>query len=171
MNLWRQRGRALLPNLEFLRSPQQSRALNGVRSGLIVIAASGMCEGGRIRHHLKNNLWRPQCHVLMVGYQAQGTLGRQIVEGNAYVRLWGEAIRVAARIHTVGGFSAHADQRGLLAWYRGFDRSPPVWLVHGEAGPRASLAARLAEICKAEVRIPMAGDSLDLLALPARGKV
>ena len=171
MNLWRQRGRALLPNLEFLRSPQQSRALNGVRSGLIVIAASGMCEGGRIRHHLKNNLWRPQCHVLMVGYQAQGTLGRQIVEGNAYVRLWGEAIRVAARVHTVGGFSAHADQRGLLAWYRGFDRSPPVWLVHGEAGPRTSLAAKLAEICKAEVRIPMAGDSLDLLALPARGKV
>lgn len=171
MSLWRHRGRELVPNLEFLRTPQQSRALNRVRSGLIVVAASGMCEGGRIRHHLKNNLWRRQCHVVMVGYQAQGTLGRQLVEGNAYVRLWGEAIRVAAQVHTVGGFSAHADQQGLLEWYRGFDDSPPVWLVHGEAGPRASLAAKLTETCNAEVRIPMAGDSLDLLALPARGKV
>lgn len=165
--LWRQ-GSPLGERLEFIRTPQQSRALNRVRSGLIVIAASGMCEGGRIRHHLKNNVWRKGCHVVIVGYQAKGTIGRQLVEGNAYISLWDDAIRVAAKIHTVGGFSAHADQRGLIDWYRGFERAPPVWLVHGEDGPRASLARELVVQAGATVKIPRAGEHIDLRALRSR---
>jgi metallo-beta-lactamase family protein len=165
--LWR-KGSPLGERLEFVRTPQQSRALNRVRSGLIVIAASGMCEGGRIRHHLKNNIWRKGCHVIIVGYQAKGTIGRQLVDGNAYISLWDDAIRVAATVHTVGGFSAHADQRGLIDWYRGFEQSPPVWLVHGEDGPRATLARELVAQAGAKVKIPQAGEHIDLRALRNR---
>lgn len=173
MALWRRGSNRLAERLEFTRTPQQSQALNRVRSGLVVIAASGMCEGGRIRHHLKNNLWRKNCHVIIVGYQAQGTVGRQLVDGNAYIRLWGEAIRVAATVHTVGGFSAHADQRALADWYRGFHGAPPVWLVHGEDEPRARLAALLAAETGAAVGLPQPGDRIALDALPpspARGQ-
>lgn len=165
MGVWRRFGHRLESRLEFVRTAQQSRALNRARAGCIIIAGSGMCEGGRIRHHLKNNLWRGNCDVLIVGYQARGTLGRQLVDGNAYVYLWGEAVRVAARIHTVGGFSAHADQAGLLEWYRGFSGAPPVWLVHGEDGPRAALAKALAGNTGARVTLPRAGESLDLRQL------
>jgi metallo-beta-lactamase family protein len=167
--LWRGQGDGLAGRLEFIRTPQQSRALNKVRSGLVIVAASGMCEGGRIRHHLKNQLWRPRCHVVIVGYQARGTTGRQLVDGNAYVSLWGEAIRVKAQVHTIGGFSAHADQQGLLDWYQGFRHTPPVWLVHGEDDARAALAKRLHEVAGAKVRIPRFGDVLELDRLPGRG--
>lgn len=162
---WRRGSSRLAERVEFTRTPQQSQALNRVRSGLVVIAASGMCEGGRIRHHLKNNVWRKECHVVIVGYQAKGTVGRQLVDGNAYIRLWGEAIRVGATVHTVGGFSAHADQRALIEWYRGFRNSPPVWLVHGEDGPRAHLAELLAAQTGAAVKIPQPGDRIELDAL------
>jgi len=166
-----ERGRnPLAERLELIRTPQQSRALNRVRSGLLVIAASGMCEGGRIRHHLKNHVWRKDCHVIIVGFQARGTIGRKLVDGNAYIHLWGEAIRVAAQVHTVGGFSAHADQRGLVAWYRGFEDAPPVWLVHGEDEPRARLAEKLAAFGAGEVSIPRAGEQVDLRKLPARSR-
>jgi metallo-beta-lactamase family protein len=165
----RERGaEAFAERLEFIRTPQQSRALNRVRSGAIIIAASGMCQGGRIRHHLKNNVWRKDCHVIMVGFQAQGTIGRKLVDGNAYIHLWGEAIRVAAKVHTVGGFSAHADQRGLAAWYGGFENAPPVWLVHGEDEPRARLAEKLAALGRGKVSIPVAGEQIELGELPAR---
>jgi metallo-beta-lactamase family protein len=164
-SLWRRGGNRLSARLELVRTPQQSRALNRVRSGLIVIAASGMCEGGRIRHHLKNNAWRPACHIVIVGYQAQGTVGRKLVDGSAYIALWGEEIRVAAKVHTVGGFSAHADQQGLLAWYDAFGHRPPVWLVHGEDKARAGLAARLAEQ-GVQVALPRAGEQVDLSTLP-----
>lgn len=170
LRLWRRGDDALAERLEFVRTPQQSRALNRVRSGLIIVAASGMCEGGRIRHHLKNNVWRPDCHVVIVGFQARGTVGRQLVDGAASIRLWGESIRVAATVHTVGGFSAHADQQGLLDWYRGFADAPPVWLVHGEDEARAGLAARLEAEADAGVHLPRAGDGIDFLQLPARRK-
>jgi metallo-beta-lactamase family protein len=165
-SLWRGGGSRLAGRLELIRTPQQSRALNRVRSGLIVIAASGMCEGGRIRHHLKNNAWRPACHIVIAGYQARGTIGRRLVDGHAYISLWGEDIRVAAKVHTVGGFSAHADQRGLLAWYEGFEKQPPVWLVHGEDQARAGLAARLAAQ-GVRAALPRAGDQVDLGKLPS----
>src|SRR5690606_36158794 len=122
----------LLPNLKLSETADESRRINRMRSGVIVIAGSGMCEGGRILHHLKHNVWRPECHVLIVGYQANGTLGRRLVDGEAYVRIHHEAIRVRASIHTVGGLSAHGDQDDLVRWYRNFKGRPPVYLVHGE---------------------------------------
>lgn len=156
----------LAAQLEFTRTPQQSRALNRVRSGLVIIAGSGMCEGGRIRHHLKNHVWRKNCHVVIVGFQARGTIGRQLVDGSAYVSLWGEAIRVAAKVHTIGGFSAHADQQGLVDWYDGFRDRPPVWLVHGEDKARAGLASRLADTTGVKARVPRLGEVIDLRQLP-----
>jgi len=151
-----------LPNFEATPTSQDSQRLNDVSSGLIIIAGSGMCNGGRIRHHLKRNLWRPECHVVIVGYQAEGTLGRQLVDGAEYVRLWQEAIRVNAKIHTVGGLSAHADQAGLVDWYRRLNAHPPVYLVHGEDRARAPLAARLKAEGASEVHLPRLNDTIRL---------
>ncbi|GMU43780.1 MAG: MBL fold metallo-hydrolase [Xanthomonadales bacterium] len=132
-----------LPGLRFVDSVEESRELNKHPRGCIFIAGSGMCNGGRIRHHLKHNLWRPGAHVMIVGYQAQNTLGRQLVDGHSSVRIFHETIRVNAHIHTVGGLSAHADQQGLLAWYGHFDQRPPAYLVHGEDSAREALAREL----------------------------
>jgi metallo-beta-lactamase family protein len=132
-----------LPNLRLSRSGEDSMLINRIRSGAIIIAGSGMCTGGRIKHHLKHNIWRPETHVLIVGFQAAGTPGRALVDGASHVRLWGEAIRVNARVHTVGGLSAHADQSGLRDWYRRIAGRPPVVLVHGEPGARGVLAGCL----------------------------
>ena len=147
------------------QSTDDSRRINAIESGAIVIAGSGMCTGGRILHHLKYNLWRPECHVILIGFQAQGTLGRRLVDGAAHVRLWGETIKVAAKIHTVGGLSAHADQAGLMAWYGAFANRPPVCLVHGEPGAQQALAGALRSAYGADVRIPPRADLLEL-ALP-----
>jgi metallo-beta-lactamase family protein len=132
-----------LPNLVLSADAEDSQRLNRIRSGAIIIAGSGMCEGGRIVHHLKHNVWRPECDVIIVGYQAFGTLGRQLVDGNTYVRIHQENIRVRARIHTVGGLSAHGDQDDLARWYGSFSPRPPVYLVHGESAAAEGLAARL----------------------------
>ena len=155
-----------LPNLHFSRTSSQSMAINRIQSGAVIVAGSGMCNGGRIRHHLKHNVWREQCHVVFTGFQARGTLGRQLVDGAPRVRLWGESIRVAAQLHTVGGLSAHADQEGLLAWYRGFGQPlPPVALVHGEPIAIDGLAARLKTL-RAPVIVPTPSERLDLTDLP-----
>ena len=107
--------------------------INKIKSAAIIISASGMCEAGRIRHHLKHNLWRPECSVIFVGYQAQGTLGRRIIEGAKTVRIFGEEIAVNARIYTIGGLSAHADRDELLDWLSKFKKKPQrVFVVHGE---------------------------------------
>ena len=154
------------PNLHFSRTSSQSMAINRIQSGAVIVAGSGMCNGGRIRHHLKHNVWREQCHVIFTGFQARGTLGRQLVDGAPRVRLWGESIRVAAQLHTIGGLSAHADQEGLLAWYRGFGQPlPPVALVHGEPTAIDGLAARL-KILRAPVIVPTPGERLDLTDVP-----
>jgi metallo-beta-lactamase family protein len=145
-------------------STEDSMRINAIESGAIVIAGSGMCSGGRILHHLKHNVWRPECHVVMIGFQAEGTLGRRLVDGAEHVRLWGETIKVAAKIHTVGGLSAHADQAGLLAWYGAFANRPPVCLVHGEPGAQHALAAALRSAHGADVRIPARGDVVELVA-------
>ncbi len=165
--LWRLRGNGsrLLPHFQATRTAQQSMALNRIHQGAIILAGSGMCEGGRIKHHLKNNIWRNGCHVLIVGYQAQGTLGRRLVDGADRIRLWGEAIKVSARIHTVGGLSAHADQDGLVAWYAGFDQRPPLFLVHGENKAQQALAERLRGELQADVGIARRGEVLDLTDL------
>ncbi|MGF1548750.1 MAG: MBL fold metallo-hydrolase RNA specificity domain-containing protein [Thiotrichales bacterium] len=156
--MWQRHVRqSLLPNLNISRTLRQSMALNTVRSGAIVIAASGMCNGGRIKHHLKHNLWRPECHVMFSGFQARGTLGRALVDGARHVRLWGETIQVNAQVHTIGGISAHGDQDDLIRWYRGFTRKPPVVLVHGESLALEAMAQRLRETCAAEVEVAELG--------------
>lgn len=132
-----------LPNLFATKSAEESMQINEIEAGAIIIAGSGMCSGGRIQHHLKNNIWRPECHLVIVGYQALGTLGRRLVDGAEEVRLWGDTYRVRCRIHTIGGLSAHADQADLLDWYGSFDKRPPVYLVHGEERGQRPLLEKL----------------------------
>lgn len=164
--LWRRnRNRPLLPNFHISRTAKQSMRLNRIRSGAIIIAASGMCNGGRIRHHLKHNVWRSNCHIIIVGFQARGTTGRALVDGADHITLWGETIRVAAQIHTIGGLSAHADQNGLVQWYRNVRNRPPVVLVHGEPSAQAALAERLRKELGAQVKVPVLGQRLDLAGL------
>jgi metallo-beta-lactamase family protein len=132
-----------LPNLHMSETTEYSMKINQISSGAIIIAGSGMCTGGRIKHHFKHNIWRENSHVLIVGFQARGTLGRSLVDGCENIKLWGEKVQVKANIHTVGGFSAHADQQGLLDWYQGFENKPPVVLVHGEVEAMDILAQKL----------------------------
>jgi metallo-beta-lactamase family protein len=132
-----------LPNLKVSRSTEDSMRINDIDSGAIIIAGSGMCTGGRIRYHLKYNLWRESAHVMIIGFQAAGTLGRALVDGARRVHLWGEEVEVNAQIHTIGGLSAHADQDGLVQWYGRIKRHPPVVLVHGEPQAMDVLQQRL----------------------------
>ena len=126
-------------NLEFTSRTEESMALNFDTKPKIIISASGMCEAGRIRHHLKHRLWDPNSTVIFVGYQAEGTLGRRLVEGIKSVSLFGEEIEVKAEIVSLEGFSAHADRDGLLAWVRGFDKQPDtIFLAHGEASSKTA---------------------------------
>lgn len=165
-DLWQQnKAESILPNLHLSRTSNQSMALNRVHSGAIIIAGSGMCSGGRIKQHFKHNIWRRECHVIITGFQARGTLGRILVDGAKYIRLWGETVRVAATIHTVGGLSAHADQLGLKNWYSHFEGRPPLLLVHGETDALQTLAATLKDELDAPVTIAQRGQVLDLMKL------
>lgn len=133
-----------IPNLKFVESVDESRSLNTIRSGAIIIAASGMCTAGRIKHHLLNNLGRRENAVLITGFQAQGTLGRRLVDGVKRVRIFGQDVPVRASIHTLGGFSAHADQAALLNWMGAFKRSPSqTFVMHGEPHSSATLASEI----------------------------
>ena len=134
-----------LPNVHVSKTPNQSMAINKVKSGAIIIAGSGMCEGGRIKHHLKHNLWRTNCHVVIVGFQAGGTLGRRLVDGAKRVSMWGEAITVGAKVHTIGGLSAHADQKDLTDWIGAAPHNPRILLVHGEETAQSGLMSALDE--------------------------
>ncbi|ABM61604.1 MBL fold metallo-hydrolase RNA specificity domain-containing protein [Halorhodospira halophila] len=156
-----------LPNLRLTPQAEDSMAINRVQSGALIIAGSGMCNGGRIRHHFKHNLWRRNCNVIMVGFQAQGTPGRALVDGASELNLWGESVRVGAKVHTVGGLSAHAGRSELIAWAEHFATAPRVALVHGEAGAMDSLAEALRGR-GLEVETPEEGASIDLRQLPAR---
>lgn len=134
------------PGIRFTQTTDESRALNEV-SGAIIISASGMCDAGRIRHHLKYNLWRPESTVLFVGYQAEGTLGRRLLDGAKKVRILGDDIAVKADIRFIDSYSAHADQAGLIAWVKKFKVHPGrVFLVHGEQDSLNTLAALLRDI-------------------------
>jgi len=163
---WEKHGPNLsMTNLSFTRSPQESMKINRMESGAIIIAGSGMCTGGRIRHHLKHNLWRHQSHVIIPGYQAYGTLGRKLVEGAKSVKMWGEKIRVNASIHTVGGLSAHADQQGICDWYASFEGKPPALMVHGEPDVMETLKEKIAKDHGGKAHIARAGKSIDLVDL------
>ncbi|WP_455374815.1 MBL fold metallo-hydrolase RNA specificity domain-containing protein [Kaarinaea lacus] len=135
-----------LPVLRYSRTTEESMAINKINSGAIIIAGSGMCDGGRIRHHLKHNLWRRSAHVMIVGYQVHGTPGRALVDGAKTLRIVGEDIAVNAKIHTLGGFSAHAGQQQLLDWAANFKKAnPAIYLVHGEDEAKDILKQKLRE--------------------------
>lgn len=163
----------LLSGIEFIQSTEESMELNDVHQGLIIIAGSGMCNGGRIRCHLEHNLWRPECDIIICGFQALGTPGRLLVDGASELTINGKSVNVAARIHTVGGLSAHADQAELLRWYREFEGAPPLILVHGEPDAQRQLLSVLehADGVQSKPRpqasaIATEGDKLDLSRLP-----
>ena len=156
-------GMPLLPNLTLSRSSNESMAINRIRSGAVVIAGSGMCNGGRIVHHLKHNLDREQTQVIIVGYQAKGSLGRRLVDGEESVRIHGRHVTVRAKIHTVGGLSAHGDQDDMARWYACMENRPPVYLVHGESDSQQAFKDYLQARHGAEAHIPRPGDVLDLL--------
>jgi metallo-beta-lactamase family protein len=137
-------------------------AINKVKSKAIIIAGSGMCEGGRIGHHLKYNLWRPECSIIFVGFQAQGTLGRRIVDGAKTVSLWGEEIAVKARVWTIGGFSAHGDQQELLAWLSAFRSAPTVFVTHGEEKAAFTFADLVRKQYGFTVHVPEQGQQFEL---------
>lgn len=133
-----------LPILRYSRTTEESMALNMIQEGAIIIAGSGMCTGGRIRHHFKHNLWRRNAHVIIVGYQAIGTPGRALVDGAKTFRMGGEEVAVHAAIHTLGGFSAHASQSQLLDWVKVFRKPHPrLYLIHGEPEAKTALRKRL----------------------------
>jgi metallo-beta-lactamase family protein len=159
------RGLPPLPNLTLSETADESRAINNVRGGAIIIAGSGMANGGRILHHLKHNLERPECHVLIVGFQAPGTLGRLLVDRAPEVRIHGRTVRNNAQVHTLGGLSAHGDQADLLRWYDSFTPPPPVFIVHGEVLPGDALAKELRKR-GAAATVTRPGLKIDLASLP-----
>jgi metallo-beta-lactamase family protein len=148
------------PNLTFVRDVRESIALNdGEHRSKVIISASGMCDAGRIKHHLKHNLWRPDTSVVFVGYQAEGTLGRRILDGEKRVRILGEPITVAARIHSLQGFSAHADQNGLLEWTSHLIRKPErLFIVHGETASSSALSALVEKRTGINAVVPRVGE-------------
>ena len=152
-----------LPNLKFSRTAQESARLNQIAGGNIIISASGMCDAGRIKHHLKHNLWRPEATVLFVGYQAQGTLGRRILDGEKLVRIHGEEIVVKADIRSIDSYSAHADQAGIINWIKGFAIPPAnIFLVHGEEDSLTALSQLIQKEFRVNVHIPGWLDEIEL---------
>lgn len=128
---------ATLDRLHFVRSADESKALNALSGPMAIIAGSGMCDGGRIVHHLRQNLPSPNTAVIIVGYQTPGSLGRRLVDRAKEVRIFGQPVPVRASIHTLGGFSGHAGQSDLITWASRLAPSAPTWvLTHGELGPR-----------------------------------
>jgi metallo-beta-lactamase family protein len=154
-----------LPNLHLTENTAESMRINDIASGAIIIAGSGMCTGGRIKHHLKHNLWRKYSHVVFVGFQARGTPGRALVDGAKQLTLWGETISVNAKVHTVGGLSAHADQNGLIKWYQQFSHKPRLKLVHGEQLAQAALADKMKSQFKIPVDVAKYGEVMNLIDL------
>jgi metallo-beta-lactamase family protein len=149
-----------MPQLAFTRTADESKALNQLDRPVIIISASGMADAGRIQHHLKHNLWRANSSVLFVGYQAQGSLGRRLVEGAKKVKILGEEVTVKAQIFNLEGFSAHADQSQLLNWIGSFTVKPRnVFIVHGEQDASTTFAQLLQERCGIEAYIPRYGDA------------
>ena len=155
------------PGLKFTRTADESKELNEDETPSIIISASGMCEVGRIKHHLKHNLWNPKSTILFVGYQAPGTLGRSIVEGAKKVKIFGEEIAVNARVEYIEGYSGHADQTWLLNFIYSFTNPPKhVFLVHGEPEGQLELKEKIEQTSECKVIIPNFGDSFELEETP-----
>jgi metallo-beta-lactamase family protein len=148
--------------LHFTHSVEASQKLNNITSKAIIIAGGGMMEGGRIRHHLKHNLWRSECSLIIIGFQAKGTLGRHIIDGAKTVNLLGEKVAVRASVYTIGGFSAHADQQGLLEWLRLFSGKPEVFVVHGEENAALGFARLVDEQIGFKTYVPAMGETFEI---------
>ena len=152
------------PGLELAVTKEESQAINDDRTPKVIISTSGMCDAGRIRHHLKHNLWRPESRILFVGYQAEGTLGRMLSEGLKKVKLFNEDIEVKAVIDVLPGVSGHADKMGLLAWIKGFETKPSrVFVNHGDPEAADSFAKCLQEELGYRAFAPYSGTCFDLL--------
>ncbi len=143
-----------MPNVKYTPSTNDSIAINENKGSAIVIAGSGMCTAGRIKHHLKHNLWREGASIVIVGYQAEGTTGRQIVDGARQVKIFRENVSVNAKVFTIGGFSAHADQKDLLEWASHFESNPKVFVIHGEKEASMTLAEKLKEKFHLDAHVP-----------------
>lgn len=153
--------KADLRTLQATGSAEESQRINTVPGPCFVMAGAGMCNAGRILHHLKHNLWKPQTHVIIVGFQSEGSLGRRLVDGEKEVRIFGEVIQVKAKIHTLGGFSAHAGQRDLLTWFDAMAaHRPHVFLTHGENRAREVLAEILRTRHPVQVALPEMGQAI-----------
>lgn len=148
-----------IPGLHMTRETAESMAINRISGGAVIIAGSGMCTGGRVRHHLKHNLWRRDSSVIFVGYAARGTLARRIIDGAKEVRIFGEEMPVHANIYTIGGFSAHADNRRLTEWQQHTGNPEITFLVHGEPESMQALAGRLKS---QQVEMPHLHESFDI---------
>ena len=148
-------------NLIFTRNVEESKQINKTPESKVIISASGMCSAGRIKHHLKHNLWRNESSIVFVGYQAQGTLGRRIKEGEKSVKLFGEEIQVNAKIYTLDGFSGHADKEGIMWWLEGFENKPKkIFIVHGEEEASREISKKIEEELNIVTYIPELGDTL-----------
>jgi metallo-beta-lactamase family protein len=148
-----------VPGLRFTRETAESMAINQIEGGAVIMAGSGMCTGGRVRHHLRHNLSRRHSSIVFVGFAAIGTLARQIIDGAKVVRIFGEEIAVRASVHTIGGFSAHADQAELLAWHRQTGEPTQTFLVHGEPAAMSTFAKLLS---RTRVLMPQPHQSFEL---------
>lgn len=152
-----------LRSMKLTATAEESRRINDVQGSCFIMAGAGMCNGGRVLHHLKQNLWKPETQVLIVGYQGHGSLGRQLVEGAKFVRIHGERVAVRARVHTLSGFSAHAGQTDLLAWFGVIAPSKPrVVLTHGEDGPRGELARQIQRRFRLKCQSPRLGEVIEV---------
>lgn len=159
--LYEMQGQRLLAmkQLHFTATAEESRAINMMSGAKIILSASGMADAGRILHHLKHNLWREECSVIIAGYQAEGTLGRKLVEGSKQVKIMGEDIRVNATIYNMHGFSAHADKEQFLTWYQNMNRKPQAFFVtHGEVDAAMEFAGELQRRLGTAAYIPQYGD-------------
>jgi metallo-beta-lactamase family protein len=157
-----------MPNLKFTSSTEESQGINNVMGPAVIMAGSGMANAGRIKHHLKHNLWRPNCHVVIVGFQAKGTTGRLLVEGADKVKIFREEVAVRATVHTIGGFSAHADQGELLAWLGPLARpGVKVNLMHGEESSSMAFKRLASEhYPKTRFHVPRWNETLELKPMP-----
>ena len=155
----------MFPGLELTVSDLESKAINNDKTPKVILSASGMCDAGRVRHHLKHNLWRPECTLLFVGYQAVGTLGRILVDGAKSVKLFGEEVQVRAQIDTLPGVSGHADKAGLIRWLGGFREKPKLIFVnHGDPESADAFTKCLNEELGCKAFAPYSGTSFDLLS-------
>jgi metallo-beta-lactamase family protein len=150
------------PGFHEIESADDSKRLIEKR-GIVIIAGSGMCTGGRILHHIKNNISSPKTHMVFVGFQVEGTLGRQIVDGDTLIKVFGQELEVNAKVNTLGGFSAHSDQRDLRYWLRSFGHTPrTIFITHGEEDVAYKFAGNIQQELKIDTTVPEMGEIVEL---------